>query len=351
MSVHEKYIKKCLKLAVKGFGNVAPNPMVGCVIVHQGKVIGEGYHQKYGGPHAEINAINSVKKKELLKNSTLYVSLEPCAHHGKTPPCADAILKYGIKKVVIGSVDPNPLVKGKGIAKLIQGGCDVITGVLEKECMELNKRFFTFHREKRPYVILKWALTKDGFIDMKRDEPRQSTVHSKPLKITGAQANKLSHKWRSEEQAIMIGTHTALMDNPKLTTRNVKGQSPVRIVLDRNLSIPASSNIFSNFASVVVLNVRKNARQGNIEFVKMKFREDLPDSAMTELYKRNIQSVIVEGGAKLLNSFIEQGLWDEARVFSSGLKIKEGVKAPEFSYKATSKIKVGNDTLTKYARK
>ncbi|HTA26769.1 MAG TPA: bifunctional diaminohydroxyphosphoribosylaminopyrimidine deaminase/5-amino-6-(5-phosphoribosylamino)uracil reductase RibD [Bacteroidia bacterium] len=345
MSVHEKYIKKCLKLAAKGFGSVAPNPMVGCVIVHKGKIIGEGYHEKYGGPHAEINAINPVKKKELLKGSTLYVSLEPCAHHGKTPPCADAILKYGIKKVVIGSVDPNPLVKGKGIAKLIHGGCDVITGVLEKECMDLNKRFFTFHSEKRPYIILKWAMTKDGFMDINRQ------MGEKPLKITGAQANKLSHTWRSEEQAIMVGTNTAVMDNPKLTTRNVKGRSPVRIVIDRNLSIPANSNIFSNFASVVVLNAKKNAKQGNIEFVKMKFKGNVLGSAMTELYKRNIQSVIVEGGAKLLNSFIEQGLWDEARLFSSGTKIGAGIKAPAFSYKATSKIKAGNDTLTQYVRK
>lgn len=345
MPVHEKYIKKCLILAAKGLGNVEPNPMVGCVIVHNGKIIGEGHHEKYGGPHAEINTINAIKNKELLKESTLYVSLEPCSHHGKTPPCADAILNYGVKKVVIGSVDPNPMVKGKGIAKLVRGGCDVITGVLENECMDLNKRFFTFYHEHRPYIILKWAMTKDGFIDKIRQQ------NQNPLKITGAAANKLSHIWRSEEQAIMIGTETAIKDNPSLTTRHVKGRSPIRIVMDRNLRIPEESNIFNNFASVIVLNAKKNAQKGNTAFVKIKFDGDKLDGIMAELHKRNIQSVIVEGGAKLLYSFIKQGLWDEARVFTSTLKIGEGVKAPEFAYKATAKIKVGKDTFTQYVRK
>jgi diaminohydroxyphosphoribosylaminopyrimidine deaminase / 5-amino-6-(5-phosphoribosylamino)uracil reductase len=337
-------MKRCLTLAAKGFSKVAPNPMVGCVIVHNGKVTGEGYHKKFGEAHAEINAINSVKNKALLKDSTLYVSLEPCAHYGKTPPCADAIIKHGIKKVVIGCVDPNPKVKGKGVAKLIKGGCDIITGVLEKECMDLNKRFFTFHQEKRPYIILKWAMTSDGFIDKKR----LKSVN--PLKITGKEADLLSHSWRSEEQAIMVGTDTVLMDNPKLTTRSIIGRSPIRIVADRNLRIPSNSNIFSNFASVIVLNSKKNKKQGNIEFVKVKFDKEKLDNLLAELYKRNIQSVIVEGGAKLLSSFIKQDLWDEARVFKSGKKISEGLKAPLLGAKVISKIKVGSDTLTKYIK-
>lgn len=336
-------MKHCFILAAKGLGLVAPNPMVGCVIVYKGKIIGEGYHEKFGKAHAEINAIRSVKNKSLLKDATLYVTLEPCAHYGKTPPCADAIIKHGIKRVVIGSVDPNPLVKGKGIAKLIKGGCDVTTGVLEKECMELNKRFFTFYREKRPYIILKWAMTKDGYMDKIRKPPE------KPLKITGAAADTLSHKWRSEEQSIMVGVNTVLMDNPKLTTRKVKGKSPIRIVIDKSFKIPLNYNIFSNFASVIVFNEKKSAKEGNIEFVKVQLKEENMDNIVQELYKRNIQSVIVEGGAKLLSSFIKQGLWDEARVFSSKVSIGEGVKAPVLNSKHLRKIKAGNDTLTQYA--
>ena len=341
-------MQHCLILAHKGIGHVAPNPMVGCIIVYKGKIIGEGYHKEFGKSHAEINAIRSVKNKKLLKDSTLYVTLEPCSHHGKTPPCADAIIKHGIKKIIIGSVDPNPLVKGKGIAKLIKGGCDVTIGVLEKECLELNHRFFTFQTKKRPYIILKWAMTKDGFIDAYRTKSEQGTINSKPLKITGKEADKLSHTWRSEEQAIMIGTNTALLDNPSLTTRLVKGKSPVRILVDRELIVPANSNIFRKFASVIVFNEKKNATKGNVEYVKVKFTGSKLGVILKELYKRNIQSVIVEGGAKLLNSFIEQGLWDEARVFSSKAEIGEGVKAPELGNKAVAKIKAGRDTLSTY---
>lgn len=337
-------MKRCLELAVKGLGNVAPNPMVGCVIVYNGKVIGEGFHKKFGEAHAEINAINSVKNKKLLKDTTLYVSLEPCAHHGKTPPCTDAIIKHGIKRVVIGSVDPNPLVKGKGIAKLMRNGCDIITGVLEKECLNLNKRFFTFHLEKRPYIILKWAMTKDGYLDKKRSK------QEKPLKVTGKEADKLSHRWRNEEQAVMVGTNTVIMDNPMLTTRLMKGRSPIRIVVDRSLIIPNDSKIFNNFASVIVLNAGRNLKSGNVEYVKIKRAGSNLHNVLVELYKRNIQSVIVEGGAKLLNSFISQGLWDEARVFVSDTKTGAGIKAPVFNAKLNSKIKIGKDTLNYYIR-
>jgi len=337
-------MQDCLKLAAKGLGNVAPNPMVGCVIVNNAKIIGKGYHEKFGEAHAEINAIASVKNKKLLKDSILYVSLEPCAHYGKTPPCSDAILKCGIRKVVIGSVDPNPLVKGKGIEKLIRGGCDVVTGILEKECIELNKRFFTFYREKRPYIILKWAMTKDGYIDKKR------TKEEKPLKLTDKYAAKLSHKWRSEEQAIMVGTNTVIMDNPLLTARHVKGKSPMRIVMDRTLKILPDSRIFSNFASVVILNSKKNSKSGNMEHVNIKFKGKMLHNALRELYKRNIQSVIVEGGANLLSSFVKQGLWDEARVFISNKKIGEGIHAPVFSGSPVSKKKIGNVTLNRYIK-
>lgn len=339
-------MQQAINLAIKSFGRVAPNPMVGCVIVYKGKVIGKGYHEKYGAPHAEINAINSVKNKTLLKDATLYVTLEPCAHHGKTPPCADAIIKYGIKKIVIGSIDPNPLVKGKGIAKLMLSGCDIITGIMEKECTELNKRFFTFHREKRPYIILKWAMTRDGYIDTLR------TPTEKPLKISGKEADKLSHTWRSEEQAIMVGTRTVLMDNPMLTNRlatgRLKGKSPVRIILDRNLVIPPEANIFNNFAPVIVLNEKKESRSGHIEFVKIKFKKNALATILDTLYKHNIQSLLVEGGAALLNSFISQGLWDEARIFCSSKKINKGIPAPTINGKLRHKIKTGSDTLYEY---
>jgi diaminohydroxyphosphoribosylaminopyrimidine deaminase/5-amino-6-(5-phosphoribosylamino)uracil reductase len=339
-------MQQAINLAIKSFGRVAPNPMVGCVIVYNGKVIGKGYHEKYGEAHAEINALRSVKNKALLKDATLYVTLEPCAHHGKTPPCADTIIKHGIKKVIIGCVDPNPLVKGKGIAKLMHSGCTIITGVLEKECTELNKRFFTFHREKRPYIILKWAMTKDGYIDKIR------TIDEKPLKITGKKADKLSHKWRSEEQAIMVGTRTTLMDDPMLTNRlatgKLKDKSPIRIILDRNLVLPREANIFNKFAKVIVLNEKKNSQSGNTEFVKIKFKKNALDTILDELYNRNIQSLIVEGGASFLNSFITQGLWDEARVFISPQKAGNGIKAPIIKGNLHRKIKIGSDTLYEY---
>jgi len=342
LGTHEKHMKLCLKLAIKGLGNVAPNPMVGCIIVHNEKVIGKGYHKKFGEAHAEINAIRSVKNKALLKDSTLYVSLEPCSHHGKTPPCADAIIKCGIRRVVIGGIDPNPLVKGKGIAKLIKHGCSIITGILEDECMDLNKRFFTFYLEKRPYIILKWAMTQDGYIDKHRTEKEN------PLKVTGKEALELSHKWRSEEQAIIIGTNTAIMDNPMLTTRRVKGKSPVRIVLDRDLKIPLNSNIFNNFASVIIINGKKNHKEGNIEYFKINYTGNTLEKVLASLYKHHFQSVIVEGGATLLNTFIHSGYWDEARVFTSDKKIGKGIKAPAFKGIPSDTQKIGNDSLNMY---
>ena len=342
MTEQQTYMQRCLELAIMGLGKVAPNPMVGCVIVNNGKVIGEGYHKAFGEAHAEVNAINSVMNKALLASSQLYVSLEPCAHFGKTPPCADLIIKHNIKRVIIGCIDPNPLTRGKGIEKLIKNGCDITIGALEQECMELNKRFFTFIEKKRPYIIMKWAQSEDGFIDGKR------TKDETPAKITGSEPDTLSHQWRSEEQAIMVGTNTVIMDNPLLTTRLIKGKSPIRVLIDRHLKVKDNANIFNNFASVIVFNEEKTETKGNVEFVKINFEYPVPETVMKELYSRNIQSIIIEGGRKLLQSFIDYGMWDEARVFTSGKKLNDGVKAPAFQYSVTNERKIGTETLREY---
>jgi len=341
MSVHEKYMKRCLELAQKGFGKVAPNPIVGCVVVHSNKVIGEGFHQKFGGAHAEVNAINSVKHKNLLKTSTLYVNLEPCSHFGKTPPCVDLIIRYGIKYVVIGTTDPNPIVKGNAIHKLSFSGCDVKIGVREDECREVNKRFFTSHEKKRPHVILKWAQTNDGVIGVKNDR----------LKITNEKTNKLVHQWRSDEQAIMVGTNTALTDNSELTVRKVKGKNPLRVVIDKDLKIPARFHLLDGSVPTIVFTEKKKPLKKNIEYVKIDFKKTVLKQIFSELYKRNIQSLIVEGGAKLLNSFIKENLWDEARVITSKRKfselsnVKKGVEAPMISGKIIEQIKNGSDLI------
>src|ERR1051326_7252758 len=260
---HEKYMKRCLELAEKGFGKVAPNPMVGSVIVCDNKIIGEGHHKKFGEAHAEVNAINSVKDKSLLKKSTLYVNLEPCSHFGKTAPCADLIIRYKIKYVVIGSIDTNPLVAGRGIQKLVSVGIDVMVGILEDECKELNKRFFTFYEKKQPYIILKWAETADGFIGIKNER----------LKITTEKANKVVHQWRSEEQVIMVGTNTALCDNPKLTTRLVKGKNPLRVVVDEKLNIPYKFHLLDKKIPTIVFTAKKKSSAKNLEYVKIDFKK------------------------------------------------------------------------------
>ncbi len=347
MSIHDKYMKRCLELAEKGFGKVAPNPMVGCVIVLNGKIIGEGYHKKFGEEHAEVNAINSVKTHPeysgaSLPKATLYVNLEPCSHFGKTPPCADLIIRYKIKYVVIGTIDPNPLVAGRGMQKLISSGCDVKVGVLEDECRKLNKRFFTFFEKKRPYVILKWAETKDKYIGVTNHE----------LRITNEKTNTLVHQWRSEEQAIMVGTNTALVDNPELTVRKVKGKNPLRIVIDKNLKIPSRFNLLDKKVPTIIFTVKKPRVLGaakNLEYVHINFKANVLGQILKELHKRNIQSLIVEGGAKLLNSFIAQNLWDEARVFTSNKKLpdkSEGIHSPEISGTLISKREIGSDKLS-----
>ncbi len=333
-------MQRCLDLAKLGIGKVAPNPMVGAVIVYNGKIIGEGYHRKYGEAHAEVNAINSVKNRELLKESTIYVNLEPCAHFGKTPPCADLIARMKIPRVVIGCVDTFAKVAGKGIEKLQKANCDVTVGVLEKESQDLNRRFFTFHSKKRPYIILKWAETIDGFIDIERTKGEDA----QPYWITNLTSKKLVHKWRTEEDAFMIGTDTAINDNPQLTVREWVGRNPARIVIDRSLRLQHSLNLFNHDAKTIVFNSKKNACVDNIEFVKINFIDSLSEM-LDYLYQSDIQSVVVEGGRILLNSFIENNLWDEAKVFIGYNKFFKGVEAPVFNYNPHKTTMIGNSKL------
>lgn len=337
MEVNQKYMQRCLDLARNGLGRVAPNPMVGCVIVYENNIIGEGYHSFFGGPHAEVTAINSVKDKSLLPHSTLFVNLEPCNHHGKTPPCTDLIMEMGLKNVVVGSVDPNPLVSGSGIARLRDKGCSVEEGTLEAECNELNKRFFTFHNKKRPYIVLKWAQSADGYIDFER--PRIA----KPAMITSEKLRVLVHKWRSEEQAIMVGTNTALSDNPRLDVRGWSGRQPLRVVVDRQLKLPETSNLFDNSLETLIINERVEKRNHKTHYITLPFINDQLDlkELMNYLFHKQIQSVFVEGGQKLLQSFICQGLWDEARVFQGNQFFKSGTKAP--------KIDTEPDLVTKFS--
>ncbi len=344
MNDNNKYIKHCLLLAEKGLGKVAPNPMVGCVIVHEGKVIGEGYHQQYGGPHAEVNAINSVSDKSKLAESTLYVNLEPCSHHGKTPPCCDLIVKNKIKRVVIGCLDTNPLVAGKGIEKLKQAGIEVTVDVLKDECGELNKRFFTFHEKKRPYIILKWAQTKDGFIAKK---PPFTTEENW---ITNEESNKLSHTWRAQEGAILVGTTTALLDNPELTTRLSEGKNPLRVLIDKDLKVPHSSNIFSEKAMILVFTDKDAMDSSHIFYRKIDFKRDVISQILDALYGKEINSVIIEGGTNTLQQFIDKGLWDEARIFTGDKIFKEGLNAPAILGKEISSETFGTDSLQKLIR-
>ncbi|MDR2008965.1 MAG: bifunctional diaminohydroxyphosphoribosylaminopyrimidine deaminase/5-amino-6-(5-phosphoribosylamino)uracil reductase RibD [Bacteroidales bacterium] len=344
MTKHEKYIKRCIELAGNGIGNVSPNPMVGSVIVFNDKIIGEGYHCKFGEAHAEVNAINSVKDKELLKKSTIYVSLEPCAHVGKTPACADLIIKMQIPEVVIGSVDPYFEVDGKGIKKLMNSSVNVVSGILEKECKFLNRRFYTFHTKKRPYIILKWAQTFDGFIDYSR----KPGTDIGPAWITNEYCKTLVHKWRTEEDAILAGKNTVILDNPQLTARNWYGKDPVRICIDKMCELKSNYNIFNSNASVIVVNSIENLVKNNIKYVKINFSENILPQLMEILYDENIQSVIVEGGTKTLNEFIENNLWDEARVFYGSKEFKTGVKAPIFERKESLSEKYGDSELKIY---
>lgn len=346
MMNHEFYMQRCLELAVMGMGNVSPNPMVGCVIVHEDKIIGEGYHQRIGEAHAEVNAIHDVFVKHgeraasLLKQATAYVSLEPCSHFGKTPPCADLLIRHQIKKVVIGNTDPFESVNGKGITKLRDAGIEVIIEVLKDRCEFVNRRFFTRIKEKRPYFILKWAQTADGYFAP--DDLLQQW-------ISGSEAKILTHQWRSEEDGILVGKNTVLIDNPQLNTREVRGKNPIRIVIDKNLAIPSHFHIFNEAAKTVVFNEVKTEVVNNIHFIQM---EDmhfyLPQKIAYQLYLMDIQSVIIEGGANLLQQFIVSNLWDEARIFTSKAIWGNGKKAPEISGTLIEQSAIGNDELKIY---
>jgi diaminohydroxyphosphoribosylaminopyrimidine deaminase/5-amino-6-(5-phosphoribosylamino)uracil reductase len=340
----ESFMKRCIELAGNGLGTVAPNPMVGAVLVHNNKVIGEGYHKKYGSPHAEVNAINAVHDKSLLKKCTLYVNLEPCAHTGKTPPCSDLIIEKGIPEVFIGTIDPNSLVAGKGIEKLRKAGVKVNLGILENECRELNKRFFTFYQKRRPYIILKWAQTTDGFIDITRKAGDPIGINW----ISNSISQMLVHKWRGEEQAILVGSNTVLSDNPQLTVRQWNGKNPLRIVFDNKLELPDTAKVFDNTSPTLILNEEIDKVTDNKEYIKLKKNSKSLDNLMVLLYEREIQSLIIEGGKKLLESFIKKNLWDEARILIGNKEFSKGLKAPEIQITSLYKNTIINDKLLVY---
>jgi diaminohydroxyphosphoribosylaminopyrimidine deaminase / 5-amino-6-(5-phosphoribosylamino)uracil reductase len=335
----ELFMQRAFDLAQLSRGLVSPNPLVGCVIVHNNIIIGEGRHETYGQAHAEVNAVASVKDQSLLKDSTVYVNLEPCSHFGKTPPCADMLIKHQVKKVVIANVDTNPLVGGKGIEKLKAAGIGVVTGVLESKGRELNKRFFTFIEKKRPYIILKWAETADGFIARENFDSKW---------ISNEHSRQLVHKWRTEEDAVLVGTSTALHDNPSLTSRDWPGRNPVRIVIDRHGRLPETLNLFDKQQLTLCYTTVKNQLAGNLEFIQLP-EIDFQHQLMSDLHKRNIQSVIIEGGATTLQQFINGKLWDEARIFTSDQEFGSGISAPQFNGNLIHQESVFNDTLIYYA--
>ena len=336
MQTKEFYMQKCLELAHKGIGNVCPNPMVGSVIVYNNTIIGKGYHQKYGCNHAEVNAIANVKNKNLLSKSTLYVNLEPCSHFGKTSPCADLIIDQRIPKVVIGCLDTFSKVSGKGIKKMEKAGIEVVLGVLEKESRQLNKRFFTFHEKKRPYIILKWAESKDGYI--------APTFHDKPFWMTCRKSKKLTHQWRAEEAGILIGRVTAEKDNPLLTVREVKGNNPTRIVIDKKLKLSKDLNLFNSEVETIIFNALESKKENKNNYIKITFNNVIKN-LLYKLHRKDIQSVIVEGGCKVLQSFINANLWDEGRVFIADCKLEDGIKSPNIKGKVLSKLKIDVDYL------
>ena len=343
LTIHETYMHRCLELAKQGAGYVAPNPMVGAVLVHNGKIIGEGYHQRYGEPHAEVNCINSVsaQDKDKISSSILYVSLEPCSHFGKTPPCTDLIITNKIPEVVIGCRDPFKEVDGKGIEKLKAAGIKIVYGILEDQCRQLNKRFFTFHMKHRPYIILKWAETGDGKI---------AANGTDRLLISNEQTNRLVHKWRSEEASILVGTNTAMFDDPELTNRSWSGPSSIRSVVDMDLKLPSSLKIFNNKQRTVIFNKVKHEEKDHLIYYQVTEDVSLVHQIVNALYQMKIQSVIVEGGAKLLQSFIDEEMWDEVRkIKNEKLKINNGLSAPVFiDRNANEEIKILGDSIKIY---
>ncbi len=318
MTADEKFMQRAMELAPLGLGHVSPNPLVGCVIVHDHRIIGEGWHRKYGAAHAEVNAVNNVEDKTILGQSTVYVNLEPCAHVGKTPPCAELLIKKKVRRVVIANEDPNPLVNGKGVQKLKDADIEVDIGVCAAEGLELNRRFFAFTKHKRPFVILKWAQTSDHFIAMENYDSKW---------ISNEIARRLVHKWRAEEDAILVGFHTAAKDNPQLTVRDWKGRNPVRIVMDDSLQLDQSIHLFDQSQPTICYNFLRNDEQPNLILVKLE-KENWIEQLLSHLYDQKIQSVIIEGGAKTLNHFLKSNMWDEARIFTSNKKFGKGIPAP-----------------------
>lgn len=334
------YMQRALDLAERGRGTVSPNPMVGCVIEHDNRIIGEGWHQQYGEAHAEVNAVNSVEARELLSESTCYVTLEPCAHYGQTPPCADLLVEHQLKRVVVAVKDSNPLVGGKGIEKLRAAGIQVDYGILEEKARTLNCRFFTAMEKQRPYIVLKWARTSDGFIARKNFDSKW---------ISGESSRQLVHQWRADEDAIMVGTNTALHDDPQLNVRGLAGKNPLRVVIDRRLKLPKTLRLFDGSQPTLCYNLIKSEVAENLEYVKLD-QDDFLSQLMADLYKRKVQSVFVEGGAALLASLIHQGLWDEARVFGSDSAFGSGINAPELPVGVAESITVMGDELRVFHR-
>lgn len=340
MIAHEMMMQRCLQLATLGMGKVAPNPLVGAVLVYQEEIIGEGYHEQYGEAHAEVNCLNSVPagKQSLIPFSTLYVSLEPCVHFGKTPPCTDLIIAKRIPRVVVGCVDSFGKVAGKGIAKMKDAGIEVAVGVMEKECRDLNRRFFTYHEKGRPYIILKWAQSADGFMAL----PGPMTA-----KVSNAFADRTVHQWRSEEQAILVGSNTILIDNPRLTNRLWAGDSPVRVILDKQLKLPASCNIFNHDAPSIVYNLIQSREENTTEWIKMPAEDNFMKGVLDNLFERKVVSLMVEGGYKLLQYFINENLWDEARVITGMVHLNDGLRAPVLSHATPVAVtRIAGDEVT-----
>jgi diaminohydroxyphosphoribosylaminopyrimidine deaminase/5-amino-6-(5-phosphoribosylamino)uracil reductase len=331
------FMQRALDLAERGKGAVRPNPLVGCVLVHEGKIIGEGYHEQYGGPHAEVNAIASVTDPKLLEEATAYVSLEPCSHFGKTPPCANLLIEKGIKSVVVATLDPNPLVAGKGVKLLEDAGIAVQVGLLEKEARWQNRRFFCQQEKKRPYLILKWAQTQDGFIARENFDSKW---------ISCPQSRQLVHQWRAEEQAILVGKNTALHDNPRLNVRDWTGSDPIRVVLDSNLELPADLHLFDQQIPTLCYNLLKSEKLPNLEWVQLP--QLSPEALLADLHTRQIQSVLIEGGSQTITQFLAAGLWDEARVFTAPIQFERGIAAPKLTQTPTESHAIGEDQLDFY---
>ncbi|MFK8038014.1 MAG: bifunctional diaminohydroxyphosphoribosylaminopyrimidine deaminase/5-amino-6-(5-phosphoribosylamino)uracil reductase RibD [Crocinitomicaceae bacterium] len=339
---HEKYMSRCLQLAKLGKGSVSPNPLVGSVIVYKGRIIGEGYHQTFGKAHAEVNAINSVNDQDtkFLKSSTIYVNLEPCAHFGKTPPCADLIVEKGFKTVVVGCIDPYAEVAGKGIKKLRDAGIEVILNVLNMECLDLNRRFFKFHQTKKPYVILKWAQSNDGFMDIDRSDSTKGIFW-----ISQPDTKSLVHKWRSEEDGILVGRKTIEVDNPILSCRNYTGLNPTRIIIDPDGKLlPQKYKISQDNIRTIIFNQKENKVESNVNWIKV--NPFNLDDILTQIYRQNIQSVIVEGGKKTLESFIDQNYWDEIRIITGVSNIEKGKKAPQIAIYPRDDFYFGEDLIS-----